>query len=216
MIKIRNLSKRYRKQTVLDRVCLDIPSGSIFALLGPNGSGKTTLLKSILGLVHPEPASEIWVAGRPVIGGTDYKKRIGYLPQFPKFPAHLKVSELIALFEKLRQSEGVHKEPLRRVMQVDGFWNKAFGELSGGMAQKVNSVQFFMFEQALNILDEQTSGLDPQAAFSLKQWIREKKSKGATIVFTSHVMSEVDELADGRALMIDGRLDETLYASIQE
>lgn len=206
MITIRNLSKKYREQTVLDGVSLEIPAGRIFALLGPNGSGKTTLLKSILGLVHPETGGEIIFEGVPVAGAVEYKRRIGYMPQAPKFPPHLKVSELVGLLEELRQTAGPRKEELLGGMQMGSFWEKPFGELSGGMAQKVNILQCFMFDLPLLILDEPTAGLDPHAAFYLKQLIREKRSAGASVIFTSHIMSEVDELADQMAFLVNGKI----------
>ncbi|MDO8494154.1 MAG: ATP-binding cassette domain-containing protein, partial [Deltaproteobacteria bacterium] len=101
MITIETLSKSYRKHRVLNQVQLDIPKGKVFALLGPNGSGKTTLLKSLLGIVHPMKGSKISFNGKSILGKNSYKKDCGYMPQFPRFLPHLKVCELVELFEKL-------------------------------------------------------------------------------------------------------------------
>ncbi|MBI2343588.1 MAG: ABC transporter ATP-binding protein [Deltaproteobacteria bacterium] len=204
MITIRNVRKRYRKQTVLNDVSLHIPAGEIFALLGPNGSGKTTLLKLLLGLVHPDGSGTMHIAGASIVGERAYRRQIGYMSQWPQYPPHLTVCELITLFAQLRNAKGVHTEALLEEMQMRAFWQKPFGELSGGMAQKVNIVQCFMFNHALFILDEPTAGLDPHTAFYLKRLIRERKKSGATLLFTSHVMSEVDALADHMALLVDG------------
>ncbi len=206
MIIIKNLSKSYRRQTVLDNVSLHIPRGNIFALLGPNGSGKTTLLKSILGLVHPLVGADIVLDGESIIAKREYKNKIGYMPQIPKFPPNLRVKELISLFEKLRQKKSVYKEHLVRDLKIDLFWEKTFGELSGGMTQKINLLQCFMFETQLFVLDEPTLGLDPHVAFYLKNLIRSKKKEGRTVLFTSHIMSEVDELADQMALLVEGKI----------
>ena len=206
MITLRAIDKSYRQHKVLQDICLQIPESSIFALLGPNGSGKTTILKSILGLVLPAESGDIQFQNRSILGTTAYKKHIGYMPQSPKFPPHLKVRELISLLQKLRQQAGPHQERLMRDLQIAPFWNKACGELSGGMLQKVNVLQCFMFENRLLILDEPTLGLDPQITFYLKGLMREQKTKEKTILFTSHVMAEVEELADQMALLVEGKI----------
>lgn len=206
MITLRNLEKSYGRQKVLEALHLEIPSGSLFALLGPNGSGKTTVLKALLGIIHPSPGGEILFEGRNVSGENAYKRDVGYMPQIPKYPPHLKVKELVILFEKLRRKKGAHKERLIADLRVDRFWNKSFGELSGGMSQKVNILLCFMFETSLLLLDEPTLGLDPTITFYLKQLLREKKGEGKTILFTSHVMAEVEELADRMALLVEGKI----------
>ena len=198
MITIQHLSKSYRSQKVLDQVNLKIPAGSLFALLGPNGSGKTTLMKSLLGIVRPTPESKILLSVP--------KNQTAYMSQAPKFPSHLKVSELMTLFARLRWQEPIYQEGLIKDLGITPFWNKAIGELSGGMLQKVNILQCFMFETALYILDEPTSGLDPHTCFYLKQLLRKKKSEGHTLIFTSHIMSEVEELADRMALLVEGKI----------
>ncbi|MFO1519845.1 MAG: ABC transporter ATP-binding protein [bacterium] len=206
MIEIKNLSKTYKKQKVLDSVHLTIPSGHLFSLMGPNGSGKTTLLKSLLGTVIPDAGSGICINGHSTRGRDDYKAELCYMPQSPQFPFHLKVRELVELIGRLRKQKGPHRERLIDELNIGPFWNKALGELSGGMTQKVNILQCFMFEAPIYILDEPTQGLDPQVAYFLKQWIIRLHQDGKTIVFTSHVMAEVDELADRMALLVEGKL----------
>ncbi len=206
MIHIHSLSKRYHQQSILDQLELTIPTGTIFALLGPNGSGKTTLLKALLGLVHPAAGATIRIDGHSVIGTHTYKQRISYMPQVPRFPAHLTVRELVALFEDLRNTSGPHQTQLIDELEMAHFWNKPVGQLSGGMVQKVNLLQCFMFDSSLFILDEPTSGLDPRMTFYFKRLIRAKKAAGATVLLTSHIMAEVEELADTLALLIDGRI----------
>ncbi len=206
MIEIKNLSKTYQKQKVLDNICLNIPEGSLFSLMGPNGSGKTTLLKSLLGTLLPDPGSEIIIHGKLICGDDVYKRELSYMPQFPRFPAHLKVAEMIHLLQKLRKQKPIHKTQLMEELGIDLFWEKNLGELSGGMIQKVNILQCFMFETPIIILDEPTGGLDPQVTYFLKQWVKKLHQQKKTIVFTSHVMAEVDELADQMALLVEGKL----------
>lgn len=204
MISIKNLKKSFDHQVILQGLSLEIPSGTLFALLGPNGSGKTTLLKSLLGMIAPAPGSEIYFDGQNTIGQVAFKKQVGFMSQFPKFPPHLRVREFISLMEKLRGKTG-NTAKLISDLGIDQFWEKPIGKLSGGMVQKVNILQCFMFDHASYILDEPTSGLDPMITFYLKNLLREKRGK-ATVVFTSHVMAEVEELADLMALMIEGKI----------
>jgi Cu-processing system ATP-binding protein len=206
MIQIKKLSKTYKRQKVLQGVDLTIPSGSLFSLLGPNGSGKTTLLKSILGTVIPDPGTEILVEGRSIRGNDHYKRELSYMPQAPKFPPHLKVKEMIQLILRLRKQRAVHKDQLMEDLGIGLFWNKALGELSGGMTQKVNILQSFMFDTPICILDEPTLGLDPQVTFYLKRWVKKLNTQGKTVLFTSHIMAEVEELAQQMALLVEGKL----------
>lgn len=206
MIAIHDLNKTYDTHRVLCDVSLEIPNHCLFALLGPNGSGKTTILKSILGNVLPQKGSRILVDGRDVVGAHAYKYLIGYMPQATRYPPHLRVDELIALLTRLRKQPTPLLDRLVGELQIGPFWKKKLGALSGGMAQKVNILQCFMFEPRVAVLDEPTQSLDPQVTYAVKQFLREYKSGGKTIVFTSHVMSEVEELADLMALLVEGRV----------
>lgn len=206
MITLSHLNKTYDGHRVLQDVALDIPDNCLFALLGPNGSGKTTVLKSILGNVLPQKGSRILVEGCDVEGAYLYKRMIGYMPQATRYPPHLRVDELIALLTRLRKQPTPLLDRLVDELQVGPFWKKKLGKLSGGMGQKVNMLQCFMFEPQVAILDEPTQSLDPQVAYIVKQFLKEYRSAGKTIIFTSHVMSEVEELADLMALLVEGRV----------
>ncbi|MBI4211258.1 MAG: ABC transporter ATP-binding protein [Deltaproteobacteria bacterium] len=206
MIAFLGLSKRYGQQQVLSHVDLEIPDGMVFALLGPNGSGKSTLLKSFLGTIFPDAGSHISIKGKNILGTLAYKRDVSYMPQQPNFPPHLRVHELIALFEHLRRQSCPFQEELIRDLGIDQFWQKPISALSGGMIQKVNILQCFMCDSQTFVLDEPTLGLDPHVVFFLKQLIRQKRDQGKTVLFTSHIMAEVDELADRMALLVDGKI----------
>jgi len=206
VITIHNLNKSYGSHHVLNDVSLEIPKNCLFALLGPNGSGKTTALKSILGNVLPQPGSQIIIDGHNTIGKYHYKHLIGYMPQATRYPPHLRVDELITLLKRLRKQPTPLLDRLVEELQIAPFWKKKLGALSGGMAQKVNILQCFMFDPKVAVLDEPTQSLDPQVSYILKRFLKEYRTSGKTIVFTSHVMSEVQELADLMALMVDGRV----------
>jgi Cu-processing system ATP-binding protein len=204
MIEIKKLHKNFGKLTVLDDLDLAIKSGGIFAILGPNGSGKTTLIKSILGMVIPN-SGEIKINGSSVKKQWNYRNDINYLPQIANFPANLTVSELIKMVKNLRPKPA-HEKELVTLFGLEPFLNKKLGNLSGGTKQKVNIVLTFMFDSNLIILDEPTSGLDPVSLIHLKEIIQKEKSKGKTLLITTHIMGLVEEIADEIVFLLDGKI----------
>ncbi|MCB0423856.1 MAG: ABC transporter ATP-binding protein [Flavobacteriaceae bacterium] len=212
MVTIQNLHKAFGHNQVLNGVDLDIKEGGIFAVLGPNGSGKTTLIKSILGMVIFDKGS-IEVLGNNIKKNADYRRQIDYLPQIANFPSNLKVKELVKMIKDLR-GKASEEEKLIKLFGLQPFMDKKLGNLSGGTKQKVNIVLAFMFNSALIILDEPTTGLDPVSLIRLKALIQEEKKKGKTILITSHIMSFVEEMADEIVFLLEG----TIYfkGSIQE
>lgn len=206
MIGIRNLAKRFGRSEVLRAIDLEVRRGRVTAIVGPNAAGKTTLLKMILGLTRPD-RGELIFDGVRVHGDPAYRSRIGYMPQSPRFPDHLTGNELIALMTDLR---GPATRPLDREL-VDLFGlppelDKPLRTLSGGTRQKVNAVLAFLFDPELLILDEPTAGLDPVASGVLKSKITRSRTAGKTFILTSHIMSELEELADDVAFLLDGRV----------
>ncbi|HMV43332.1 MAG TPA: ABC transporter ATP-binding protein [Leptospiraceae bacterium] len=210
MIKISNLSKSFNKNKVIHNLNLEIKEGLITALVGPNGSGKTTLLKCILGLTYPDKESRVLLSGFEYLNKNGIKE-IGYMPQTPLFPQNLKVKEIIQILKNLEEKETIYEENLKDELEINKFENKYFGELSGGMKQKVNILQCFSSEKKFYIIDEPTASLDPHISFYLKNLLKERRKKGSSILFTSHIMSEVDEIADRVIVMVEGKLilDET-------
>lgn len=204
MIEVKQLHKTFGKLTVLDGLDLSIKSGGIFAVLGPNGSGKTTLIKCILGMVIPQKG-EILLDGESVIGQSEYRNKINYMPQIANFPANLSVIELIEMVKNLRPKIASESK-LISLFNLEPHLQKKLGNLSGGTKQKVNIVLAFMFDSDLIILDEPTTGLDPIALISLKSLIQEAKDQGKTILITTHIMSLVDEIADEIVFLLDGKI----------
>lgn len=204
MIEIKNLYKKFGKLIVLDGLDLEIDKGGIFAILGPNGSGKTTLIKSVLGMVIPN-SGEIKIDDISILKKWEYRNQINYLPQIANFPTNLTVKELIAMVKNLRPKEANDKE-LIELFSLQAFLDKKLGNLSGGTKQKVNIVLTFMFDSELIILDEPTTGLDPISLIHLKEIIQREKSKGKTILITTHIMSFVEEVADEIVFLLDGEI----------
>ena len=204
MISISNLHKQYAKNKVLTGVDLEIEGGGIYAVLGPNGSGKTTLIKSILGMVIPN-SGDISVFDSSVKGRWQYRKEINYLPQIANFPNNLSVKELIQMIIDLRQKPSA-EEQLISLLELEPFLDKKLSTLSGGTKQKVNIVLAFMFDSPLMILDEPTTGLDPASLIQLKALIQNEKSKGKTLLITSHIMQFVEEVADKIIYLLEGNI----------
>ena len=204
MITINNLHKSYGKLKVLKGIDLAFNKNGIFAVLGPNGSGKTTLIKSILGMVIHE-SGDIILNGEKVKGKFKYRNDINYLPQIARFPANLKVEELIRMIEEIRPKSS-SKEELINAFGLQSVLKQKLGNLSGGTKQKVNLVLTFMFDSPILILDEPTTGLDPISLIYLKKLIKKEKENGKTILITSHIMSFVEEIADEIVFLLDGMI----------
>ena len=204
MIQFKNIHKKFGKLVVLDGLDLDIQNGGIFAILGPNGSGKTTLIKCLLGMVIPNKG-EIVFQGETVNKKWSYRNDISYLPQIANFPPNITVRELIRMVENLRPKEANYDTLLER-FGLNEFMGQKLGNLSGGTKQKVNIVLTFMFDSNVIILDEPTTGLDPIALIYLKELIEKEKSRGKTILITTHIMSVVEELADEIVFLLEGNI----------
>ncbi|MCB0834177.1 MAG: ABC transporter ATP-binding protein [Bacteroidetes bacterium] len=205
MIKLENLKKSFGLLEVLKSVSFDIGSGTVAAIIGPNGSGKSTIIKSILGLVKPDDGN-IWVRSELLRGGADYKKQVGYMPQQAKFPENLTVAELLRMITDLRGGPADTDLHLYEAFRLEAESDKALRTLSGGTRQKVNAHLAFMFKPEILILDEPTAGLDPISSSILKDKIHLEKEKGRTIIITSHILSELEELSSKIIFLLDGRI----------
>lgn len=204
MIALDNVRKAFGARTVLDGISLALEPGRISALVGPNGSGKTTLIKCILGLARPY-AGRLLLDGTPADADGVYRARIGYAPQAPHFPANLAVGEVFAMLRALRP-DATADEALLEEFSLRAEWETPVGTLSGGWRQKVSLAAAWLFKPDVLILDEPTAGLDPIAAGLLKHAIRAARAEGRTVLITSHILSELEELADDVAFLTDGRL----------
>ncbi len=204
MIEVNGLFKKFGKNQVLDGLDLVMGDGGIIAILGPNGSGKTTLIKCLLGMVIPDKGT-IKVGDVPIRGSWRYRSGINYMPQIADFPGNVKVRELFDMIRDLRQQPDRQQE-LVELFGLGPHLKKRLSTLSGGTKQKVNIVLSFMFDCPLLILDEPTTGLDPAALIRLKELIREEKTRGKTVLITSHIMEFVAEVADEVIYLLEGRI----------
>ena len=215
LIRIENVTKRFAKHVALDDVSLSIPEGSIYGLLGPNGAGKTTLLRIINRIIAPD-------SGRVMFGGKEISAddvyRIGYMPEERGLYKKMKVGEQAIFFARLKGLS--RKEATCRLkvwfekFGIESWWDKNVSELSKGMAQKVQFIATVLHEPKLLIFDEPFSGFDPINANLLKGEILALRDKGATIIFSTHNMSSVEEVCDHITLInqskniLSGNVDE--------
>lgn len=219
MIAIQNLKKSFGKLKVLRGINLKLEEGKVYAFLGPNGSGKTTLLKCILGLVKPDHGN-IVIGGHQVTKDWKYREQIGYMPQIARFPDNLKVAELFKMIRNIRR-QTADEQRLIRYFNLEDSLDKKLKNLSGGMKQKVNVILTLMFDPAILIMDEPSVGLDPVSHIKLKELILKERSKGKTVLLTTHILSDIEELADEIIFLMDGNIyfqdsPEELLASQQE
>ncbi len=205
MIEIRGLRKRFGAIPALQGIDVLINSGQVTVIAGPNGSGKTTLIKTILGLVKPD-SGEIRLNGAILNGDHKYRSVIGYMPQMGHFPENLRASEVLELVKSVRTDSPSGDNGLLRSLRLDGEMSKKVSALSGGTRQKLNAVVAFLFQPRILILDEPTGGLDPTSGGILKQEILRAKDADRTIVLTTHIMSEIEELADRVVYLVEGRI----------
>jgi ABC-2 type transport system ATP-binding protein len=227
VIATHSLSKTYYRwlgfrstQAVID-LSFSVQPGSTFGFLGPNGAGKTTTIKMLLGLVHPTRGKG-HLLGRP-LGDERARREVGFLPEEPAFSRHLKGRAFLKLCAKL--SEVPADQQAARIdaaLDVVGLAHRAghrLSDYSRGMLQRIGIAQALLHDPKLLILDEPMTGLDPPGRREIKSIILDLANKGKTIFFSSHILSDVQELCDevgilnhGR-LVLNGRLDDLLGSS---
>jgi Cu-processing system ATP-binding protein len=202
-VTVRGLVKRFGRRTALNGVDLTVGRGRITALLGPNAAGKSTLIKTVLGLVKPD-AGVVTVDGSAVNGDPVYRARIGYMPQAPRFPENLTPRMLLTMLRDLRGPDADLDTTLLDQVAIGKDLDRPVRVLSGGTRQKLNAAIAFLFHPSLLILDEPTAGLDPIASGILKDHLQAAARAGATIVIASHVLSELEDLADDVVFLLEG------------
>ena len=213
MISIQNLNKYYGRLQVLQEVNLELNDGECIAFIGPNGCGKTTLMKCILGLVTPT-SGHVVVNGQDVQDNPQSRSEIGFMPQKSSFPENMTVGQTIETLCTVRGYKGRLDEELYHRFAIPSIAGKRMNTLSGGTGQKVNAAVAFLFDPMIFILDEPAASLDPLAAEILKEKIRKEKQKGKLIFITSHILSELEDLATHIVFMEEGRI--ILYKSVEE
>jgi ABC-2 type transport system ATP-binding protein len=207
MLVLNSLKKNFSDQKAVDDVSLSIREGDIFGLLGPNGAGKTTLLRMITGIFKPDEG-QILFKGLP-FDAEAHSRHIGYMPEERGLYKKMKIGEQL-LF--LAQLKGLTKKEAEKnigmwfeKLGMESWWNKKVEDLSKGMSQKLQFVATVAHEPSLIILDEPFSGLDPVNANLIKEEIFLLSKKGATIIFSTHRMEQVEEICNHIVLINKGQ-----------
>jgi len=209
-IEIENLTKKYGEFIAVDNLTLNIEKGIIFGFLGPNGAGKTTTILSMLGLIIPDNG-KIQIMGYDVLKSPiKAKNLLGYLPENATLYEELTAWRNLEFFASFYRIPNREKEKrIEELLKLVGLWKvryKRVKTFSKGMKQRLLLAQALVNDPDVLILDEPTSGLDPEGAHLVKSIVKEEAKKGKTVFFSSHVLSEVEELSDKVGIIVRGRL----------
>ncbi|MCJ7689912.1 MAG: ABC transporter ATP-binding protein [Clostridiaceae bacterium] len=205
VIEIKNLTKSYGKARGITDVSFNVEQGEIFGFIGPNGAGKSTTIRTILSLIYPTSGSAKIFGKDCVEFGPEIKKEIGYLPSEVFYYDNMKVIDLLkysASFYKKDCSKRITE--LAQIMDLD--LNKKIDDLSFGNKKKVGIVQGLLHSPKLIVLDEPTSGLDPLMQQKFFELLEEENKKGVTILFSSHILGEVQRLCNRVAIIKEGKI----------
>ncbi len=202
-----DLSKAYRSLKALDQVSLDIAPGECVALVGPNGAGKSTLFKLCLGLVPPTSGSLNVLGSSPQEARfSQVKQRLGFLPEHAQFQGSLNAYETLRFFARLKGADEAENKALLQRVQLSEAAGRRVSTYSKGMRQRLGLAQALIGTPDLLLLDEPMSGLDPEARRNFFQIIDEEKARGAAIVLSSHILTELEARTDRVAILSQGRL----------
>ena len=204
-LRAEDLVKNYGKTRALSGVSFAVEPGEVFGFIGPNGAGKSTTIRILLDLLRPTSGLVEVFGQNPRAGGPELRRRIGYLPGELVLPGKRKAGDYLAHLARLRGGAGGDLiEPLAKRFRLD--LAKPIKSLSKGNKQKVGLVQAFMHRPELLILDEPSSGLDPLLQQEFLTMVKEASAQGSTIFMSSHVLSEVEEIAARVGILRSGRM----------
>ncbi len=205
MISFRQVSKNFGKVQALKQLSLELHRENAYALIGPNGSGKTTLIKALLGMVIPA-SGEILVDEKSIRNDWRYRGKIGYMPQIGRYPANMRIGQLFDMIRNIHKDSSDYDEELVSKFGLAKISHKRMHTLSGGTRQKVSAALAFLFNPPVLILDEPTAGLDPVSVEVLKEKIIQQREAGKLILVTSHIMSDLEELAERVIYLHEGSI----------
>jgi ABC-2 type transport system ATP-binding protein len=204
-IRTEGLVKDYGKVRALAGLDLEVEAGQVFGFLGPNGAGKSTTIRLMLDLLRPTAGTVEVLGQSPAAGGPALRTRIGYLPGELGLPTRKTAGEYLGYLAGLRGGRGAD-----RIAELAGRFglelHRPLRALSKGNKQKVTIVQAFMHDPELLVLDEPTASLDPLLQMEFRALVTEARERGATVFLSSHVLAEVEDIADRVAIVRAGRI----------
>lgn len=205
---VTDLTRRFGEQTAVDSLSFSVHAGEVLGIIGPNGAGKTTTIKTVLGLLHPDTGTISLFGGNPT--STKVRARIGYMPEHPNFGANLTGRELLefvgALFGLSKQDRAARAQELLTLVGLpeDAAGKKVSG-YSKGMLQRIGLAQALVNKPDLLFLDEPMDGLDPIGRIAMKELLLTIKASGTSVVFNSHVLSDVAAISDRVLVLHKGK-----------
>lgn len=205
-IDVKGLTKRYGSLTAVRNLDLKVERGTIHGFLGPNGAGKTTTIKVLVGLLRADSGA-VRLLGMDIGNGDPAARmRVGYMPELPKFPKHLKAYELLDIYGRIfGMGERERKEQIPELLDMVGLKDRSMdlvGKYSKGMQQRLGIAQALLNNPELVILDEPSLGLDPIGMVEVRDIIKSISREGMTIFMSSHLLNEVEQVCD-HATIID-------------
>lgn len=203
IIESKNLCKKYKNQLVLDKVSIKVPEGKVYGLLGPNGAGKSTLLKLICQVIRPD-SGQIYYKNKP-IENKDLLE-IGAIIENPAIYPNLTAYENLEILTTLLAIDKGEINHVLKLVGLDKTGNKLSKDFSLGMKQRLGIAMALINDPKLLILDEPTNGLDPVGISELRELIRSFSKENISVILSSHILSEVDQVADRIGIINEGRL----------
>ena len=210
-IQLMNVHKHYGKVHALRGIDLEVRQGEIFGFLGPNGAGKTTTIRCMLDLIRPDQGTIEVFGINPQEKPEAVKAKVGYLPGNLQLDGNFTPREYLKYLRKLRKDKRPIKEIVTIAERMDLSLDKKIKTLSQGNKQKVGLIQAFVGDVPLLFLDEPTLGLDPLMQQEVLNLVREQVEKGTTVFFSSHILSEVQKIADRVGIIRKGKLVEIAH-----
>lgn len=205
ILEVKNLTKYYGKIKGIENITFELKQGEIFGFIGPNGAGKSTTIRSIMNLINK-------TSGKVLIENKEFtkddiktKEKIGYLPSEIYLYDDLTVKQMLDYHEKFYKKD-IHQRRIELVQRLQLDETKKIEDLSLGNLKKLGIILACMHEPKILILDEPTSGLDPIAQNTFYEILKEEKKKGTTIIYSTHILSEVSKICDRVGIIKDGKL----------
>ncbi|MGA3111518.1 MAG: ABC transporter ATP-binding protein [Candidatus Bathyarchaeia archaeon] len=209
-IETSDLTKCFDSLTAVNKLNLKVQKGTIHGFLGPNGAGKTTTIKILVGLLRPDSGS-VKVLGQEVhTDDADSRLNVGFMPELPKFPKHLKGSELLDVYGRMYgMTEQQRKDQIPKLIEMVGLKgreNDLIGKYSKGMQQRIGIAQALLNNPELVVLDEPSIGLDPVGMVEVRELVKAISKEGMTVFLSSHLLFEVEQLCDHVTIINNGTM----------
>jgi len=209
-IETSNLTKRYNSLTAVNNLNLKVKCNTIHGFLGPNGAGKTTTIKILVGLLNATEGTAKVLGQEVHVDQADTKLSIGYMPELPKFPKHLKGAELLDVYGRMYgMSQQERKEQIPKLIDLVGLKgreNDLIGKYSKGMQQRIGIAQALLNNPELVILDEPSIGLDPVGMVEVRELVKSISKEGMTVFLSSHLLFEVEQICDHVTIINKGSM----------